>query len=158
MLPSVFPRLATDSAGRVFPGVWKPLFLKFPSRDGLPFPGRSSLPTSFVSFLVFYIFSYLFLKTMVCFSGCLMSSASLQKLFCGACSALKCSFEEFVREKVVFPSYSSAIFPSPFHSFIFSNSISVLVLAIFWYLNEIVTYLVLYSHDQGVGLWSDFHC
>ena len=80
--------------------------------DGLPFPGRSSLPTSFVSFLVFYIFSYLFLKTMVCFSGCLISSASLQKLFCGVCSALKCSFEEFVREKVVFPSYSSAIFPS----------------------------------------------
>ena len=112
MLPSVFPRLATDSAGRVFPGVWKPLFLKFPSRDGLPFPGQSSLPTSFVSFLVFYIFSYLFLKTMVCFSGCLMSSASLQKLFCGVCSALKCSFEEFVREKVVLPSYSSAIFPS----------------------------------------------
>ena len=112
MLPSVFPRLATDSAGRVFPGVWKPLFLKFPSRDGLPFPGRSSLPTSFVSFFIFYIFSYLFLKTMVCFSGCLMSSASLQKLFCGVCSALKCSFEEFVREKVVFPSYSSAIFPS----------------------------------------------
>ena len=52
----------------------------------------------------------LFLKTMVCFSGCLMSSASLQKLFYGVCSALKCSFEEFVREKVVFPSYSSAIF------------------------------------------------
>ena len=57
MLPSVFPRLATDSAGRVFPGVWKPLFLKFPSRDGLPFPGWSSVPTSFVSFFVFYIFS-----------------------------------------------------------------------------------------------------
>ena len=110
MLPSVFPRLATDSAGRVFRGVWKPLFLKFPSRDGLPFPGRSSLPTSFVSFFIFYIFSYLVLKTMVCFSGCLMSSASLQKLFCGVCSSLKCSFEEFVREKVVFPSYSSAIF------------------------------------------------
>ena len=50
MLPSVFPRIATDSAGRVFPGVWKPLFLKFPSRDGLSFPGQSSLPTSFVSF------------------------------------------------------------------------------------------------------------
>ena len=113
MLPSVFPRLATDSAGRVFPGVWKPLFLKFPSRDRLPFPGRSSLPTSFVSFFVFYIFSYLFLKTMICFSGCLMSPASLQKLLCEVCSALKCSFEEFVREKVVFPSYSSAIFPSP---------------------------------------------
>ena len=113
MLPSVFPRLTTDSAGRVFPGVWKPLFLKFPSLDRLPFPEQSSLPTSFVSFFVFYIFSYLFLKTMVCFSGCLMSSASLQKLFCEVCSVLKCSFEEFVREKVVFPSYSSAIFPSP---------------------------------------------
>ena len=57
MLPSVLPRLATDSAGRVFPGVWKPLFLKFPSQDGLPFPGWSSLPTSFVSFFVFYILS-----------------------------------------------------------------------------------------------------
>ena len=56
MLPPVFPRLSTDSAGRVFPGVWKPLFFKFPSRDGLPFPERSSLPTSFVSFFVFYIF------------------------------------------------------------------------------------------------------
>ena len=118
MLPSVLPRLATDSAGRVFPGVWKPLFLKFPSQDGLPFPGRSSLPTSFVSFFVFYIFPYLFLKRMVCFSGCLMSSASLQKLFCGVCSVLKCSFEEFVREKVVFPSYSSAIFPSLIKMFI----------------------------------------
>ena len=111
MLPSVFPRLATDSAGRVFPGVWKPLFLKFPSRDGLPFVGWSSFPT-FVSFFVFYIFSFLFLKTMVCFSGCLMSAANLQKLFYGVCSVLKCSFEEFVREKVIFPSYSSAIFPS----------------------------------------------
>ena len=57
MLPSVLPRLATDSAGRVFPGVWKPLFLKFPSRDGLPFPGQSSFLTSFVSFFIFYIFT-----------------------------------------------------------------------------------------------------
>ena len=112
MLLSVLPRLATDSAGRVFPGVWKPL-LKFPFRDRLPFPGRSSLPTSFVSLFIFCIFSYLFLKTMVCFSGCLMSSASIQKLFFGVCSALKCSFEEFVREKVVFLSYSSAILGSP---------------------------------------------
>ena len=87
--------------------------LKIPFPDGLPFPGRSSLPTSFDSFFIFYIFSYLFLKTMVCFSGCLMSSASLQKLFCGVCSVLKCSFEEFVREKVVFPSYSSTILGPP---------------------------------------------
>ena len=74
------------------------------------FPGWSSLPTSFVSFLVFYIFFYLFLKTMSCFSGCLTSSASIQELFCGIYSALKCSFHEFVGEKVVSPSYFSAIF------------------------------------------------
>ena len=74
-----------------------------------PFPGWSSLLTSFVSFLVFYIFSYLFSKTMSCFSGCLMSSAGIQKLFCGIYSALKCSFDEFVGEKVVSPSYSSSI-------------------------------------------------
>ena len=35
MLPSVLPRLATDSTVRVFPGVWKLLsFLRLPSRDG----------------------------------------------------------------------------------------------------------------------------
>ena len=113
MLPSVLPRLATDSAGRVFPGVWKPLFLRFPSRDRTSFPGQSSLPTSFVSFFVFYIFSYLFLKTMICFSGCLMSSASIQKLFCGIYSVLKYYFYEFVREKVVSPSYCSAILGPP---------------------------------------------
>ena len=44
MLPSVVPRLATDSAVRVFPGVWKLLFKT-------PFPGWSSVPPSFVSFL-----------------------------------------------------------------------------------------------------------
>ena len=106
MLPSVLPRLTTDSAVRVFL-----VFGNF-SLFKTPFPGQSFLPTSFVSLFVFYIFSYLFLKTMICFSGCLMSSASIQKLFCEVCSALKCSFEEFVREKVVLPSYSSAIFPS----------------------------------------------
>ena len=102
MLPSVLPRLATDSAEcfLVFGNfsLFKTLFL-----------GRSSVPTSFVSFFVFYIFSYLLLKTMGCFSGCLMSSASIQKLFCGIYSAFKCSFDEFVGEKVVSPSYSSAI-------------------------------------------------
>ena len=50
---------------------------------------------------------------MGCFSGCLMSSASIQKLFCGIYSALKCSFDEFLREKVVSPSYSFAILGLP---------------------------------------------
>ena len=56
MLPSVLPKLATDSAVRMFPGVWKPLFLRVSSQDGIPFPGRSSLPTSFVSFFILYFF------------------------------------------------------------------------------------------------------
>ena len=107
MLPSVVPRLATDWAVRAFPGVWKLLsFLRLPSWDGSP-----SL-TSFVSLFIFYIFSYFLLKTMGRFSGWLMSSADIQKLFCGIFSAFKCSFDEFVGEKVVSPSYSSAILGS----------------------------------------------
>ena len=47
MLPSVLPRLTTDSAVRVFPGVWKLL---------CPFLGWSSLPTSFVSFFILLYF------------------------------------------------------------------------------------------------------
>ena len=64
-------------------------------------------------FFVFYVFSYLFSRTMGCFSGCLMSSAGIQKLFCGIYSVLKCSFDEFVGEKVFSPSYSSAILAPP---------------------------------------------
>ena len=97
MLSSLLPRLATDSAVRVFPGVWKPLFLRLPSQDRAP-----SLPL--LSLFVFYFFSYLLLKTMGSFSECLMSSASVQKLFCGICSAFRWSFDEFVGEKVVSPS------------------------------------------------------
>ena len=77
-----------------------------------PFPGRNSVPPSFVSFFVFYIFSYLLSKTG-CFSGCLMSSASIQKLFCGIYLAFKCFFDEFVGKKVFSPSYSSAILAPP---------------------------------------------
>ena len=115
MLPSEVPRLTTDWAVRVFPGVWKLLSL-----FKTPFPGQISIPTSFVSLFIFYIFSYLLSKTMGCLSGCLMSSASIQKLFCGICSAFKCSFDEFVGEKVVSPSYSFTILglPLPFFFFI----------------------------------------
>ena len=50
MLPSVLPRLGTDSAVRRFPGVWKPLFLRLLSRDG-----TLSLPllSLFLSFIFF---------------------------------------------------------------------------------------------------------
>ena len=58
---------------------------------------------------------HLLSKTMGCFSGCLTSSTSIQKLFCGIYSEFKCSFDEFVRGKVVSPSYSSAILGPPLH-------------------------------------------
>ena len=52
---------------------------------------------------------------MGCFSGCLMSSAGIQKLFCEIYSVFKCSFDEFLGEKVVSLSYFSTILgpPSP---------------------------------------------
>ena len=89
------------------------LFLRLPSQDG-----AISLPLLSL-FFVFYIFSYLLSKTMGCFSGCLMSSSGIQKLFCGIYSAFKYSFDEFVGEKVVSPFYSSAIF---YHSFLIHSS------------------------------------
>ena len=108
MLPSEIPKLPTDLPVRGFPGVWKLLLYKFMS----PSLGWISVPTSFVSLFIFYILSYLLSKTM-CLSGCLMFSATVQKLFHGICSAFKCSFDEFVGEKVVSLSYSSAILGLP---------------------------------------------
>ena len=43
-----------------------------------------------------------------------MSSAGIQELFCGIYSAFKCSFDEFVGEKVFSLSYSSTILAPPF--------------------------------------------
>ena len=80
-----------------------------------PSQGWVSIPKSFVSVFVFYIFSYLVLKRMGWLSGCLVSSACVQKLFCGSCSTFKWSFDEFVGEKVVSLSFSSTILgPPPF--------------------------------------------
>ena len=78
-----------------------------------PSPGWVSVPNSFVSLFIFYILSYLLSKTMGCLSGCLLSSSSIQKLFCGICLAFKWSFDEIVGEKVVSLSYSSAILGLP---------------------------------------------
>ena len=61
-----------------------------------PSPGWVSIPNSFDSLFVFYILSYILSKRMGCLSGYLESSASVQKLFCGNCSAFKWSFDEFV--------------------------------------------------------------
>ena len=69
ILPSMVPRLATESAVRLFPGVWKLIsLLRLLSRDRVP-----SQPL-----FIFYIFSYVLLETMGCFLGCLMSFAGIQ--------------------------------------------------------------------------------
>ena len=74
-----------------------------------PFPGQSSLPTSFVSFFVLYFFLPPFEDTGLLFWVsdvlCQHSEVVLWNLL-----AFKCSFDEFVGEKVVSLSYSSAIF------------------------------------------------
>ena len=89
-----------------------------------PFLGWVSVRSSFVSLFIFYILSYLLLKMMGSFSGRLMSSASGQKLFCEVCSGFKCSFNEFVGEKVVSPFYCSAILAPPSLSVIFLHNFS----------------------------------
>ena len=112
-LPSEIQKLPPGPRVRGFPGVWKLPLLRLPSRDGSP-------SLAFVSLFIFYILSYLLSKTMGCFSERLMSSASGQKLLCEVCSAFKCSFNEFVGEKVVFLSYSSTILaPPPPHQGLF---------------------------------------
>ena len=101
-----------------------------------PFPGWSSVPNSFVSFFVFYIFSYLLLKTMGCFSGCLMSSASIQKLFCGTYSAFKCSFDDCVGESGLPVLFLCHLRTDSTILLIFESMILKLQLKIFIYLNN----------------------
>ena len=76
-------------------------------------------------FCLFFCLLYFFLppfEDLGCFSGCLMSSAGIQKLFCGIYSAFKCSFDEFVGEKVVSPSYYSAILGPPLRLYLESRT------------------------------------
>ena len=59
-------------------------------------------------------FNFTFLlKRLGCLSGCLVSSATVQKLFWGSCSTFKWSFVEFVGEKEISPSYPSTILGLP---------------------------------------------
>ena len=107
-LPSEIPKLSTDLLVREFPGVWKLLFY-----DSLP--GRVSVANSFVYLFIFYILSYLLSKTMGCLSGCLVSPASNSEVLWNLLS-VQMFFSEFVGEKVVSLSYSSAILgPPPFY-------------------------------------------
>ena len=129
---------------------WWECFLVFGNFSSFktPFPGRISIPTSFVSLFIFCILSYLLLKTMGCLSGCLLSSASIQRLFCGICSVFICSFDEFVGEKVVSLSYFSTILgPLPVFCILISQTynyficLSCLIRSLFLPLNfSVFTY------------------
>ena len=79
-------------------------------------------------FCLFFCLLYFFLppfEDLGCFSGCLMSSAGIQKLFCGIYSAFKCSFDEFVGKKVFSPSYSSSILAPPLDNILKSRDITL---------------------------------
>ena len=116
-----------------------------------PCPGRVSISKTFVSVVVFCILSYLLLKRLGCVSCCLVSSANIQKLFCGICSAFKCSCVEFVGEKVVSPSYSSFILgPPPVFSFLFVFKQKTLALQNFYIWGEYANWKNLHlSHTNN---------
>ena len=117
-MPSKIRKLPPGPPVRGFPGVWKLPLLRLPSWNGSP-------SLALLSLFIFYVLSYLLSKTMGCFSGCLMTSASDQKLFCEVCSAFGYSFDEFVGEKVVSPSYFSAILAPPPEGFLISSCYSL---------------------------------
>ena len=126
MLPSVVPRLARDLAVRVFPGVWKLLsFSRLPSWAEL-------CPYLFcLSFYHLYFFLPPFEDSGLLFwvaDVLCWDSVVLWNLH----SAFKCSFDEFVGEKVVSPSYSSAILgPHPMSS----SNCCFLTEIIIWFLS-----------------------
>ena len=123
ILPSEFPRLTTHLLVRVFPGIWKLLsFLRLPSWYGSP-----SLPLLSPFYLLHFVLPLFENNGLP--SGSLMSSPSIQKLFCGICSAFKRSFDEFVGEKVLSLSYSSDILGPP-RSLIFLKTSSKKCLSI----------------------------
>ena len=77
-----------------------------------PFPRQVSVPGSFVSLFLSYFVLPPFEDNGLLFWAPVVA-ASDQKLFCELCSAFSCSFDEFVGEKVVSLSYSSAILAPP---------------------------------------------
>ena len=109
MLFSEFPKLPTDPNCKVSYGV------EISPPSWLPPPDRSPSLNTLSFFLSFIFCPASFQKDWVGFLGNLVSSASIQKLFCGSCSTFRWCvrithiFDVFVGEKVASPSYSSAI-------------------------------------------------
>ena len=105
MLPSVLPRLATDSAASVS---WCLETSLLDSPPGMELP--PCLLCLFFHLLFFFlpVFEDNDLLFWVPDVLCQHSEGVLWNLF-----SVKCSFDEFVGEKVVSPSYSSAILGPP---------------------------------------------
>ena len=114
------------------------LFLRLSSRDGNPSLPLLSLFLSFILFPTYF-------PRVGFFSGCLMSSGSIHKLYCGIYSTFKCSFDDFVGEKVFSPSYSSAILAPPL-CLVFSNIFFNKCVRIFLYFNYMIINLKLNSY------------
>ena len=108
-LPFEIRKFPPDPPVRGFPRVWKLPLLWLPSWDGSP-------SLALLSFFLSFIFCPAsFWRQWAAFldAWCtLLETRRDQKLFCGVCSALKCSFDEFIGEKVVSPSYSSTVLAS----------------------------------------------
>ena len=107
----------------------------------LPQDGSPSLNP--VSVFIFYILSYLLLKRLHFFSGCLVSSASVKKLFFGSCSIFKWSFDKFVGDKLVSPSYSSAILGLPSPLLLSETPFAWSLVLLNWSYNFLIFYLLL---------------
>ena len=85
-------------------------------------------------------------------SGCLVSTTSIQKLYCGICSKFKWSFNEFVGETVVSPSYASTILgpPPPTTS---EFSLCVCVCLYYWVLWKWKCYIKAYFSKSSQEWW-----
>ena len=103
MLPSEIPKPPRHAPERVS------YCVETSPPSSLPCQDRSLSLTLLSIFLSFIFCPTSFQREMGCLSGCQVSCTSVQKLFCGSCSAFKWSFDEFVGDKVVSPSCSSAI-------------------------------------------------
>ena len=131
MLPSVLQRLTPDSAARMFPGVWKPLFLIFPSQEGSPIPRAPSLPplSPFSSFIFFPTcfwrqWSAFLVADVLCQHSevVLWNVLSVERFFwwiCGGESGLPVLFLCHLRTTLTFLFYLSFLSLTIFISFVF---------------------------------------
>ena len=83
MLVAETPQLPTDSLGKYF------LLCGSFSSFTTPSLGQVSISKSFIFVFIFYLLSYLLVKTLGYLYECLVSFASVEKLFCGSFSIFK---------------------------------------------------------------------